>query len=1228
MNKISGKITHKETGIGIPDLLAVIYDVDPNMRPEELLPSALPTTPDNSSLAILRPLPINLGDRLGSVLTDREGKFSLEYENTEFQIRNAEEKRPDILLLVTAPEEAGQDINSHFLFVSPAIRQNAGRTEAYLIRLTTEQLNKAGIQLPTLETKNAENPNSVISRLNEITERSIKIDEGLKDVAKRKVDNVRAQLSSFHNDFKPALIKSLSRLPENMIDPERVVLSGESVLEKSNATIKRGITETVNSQEPQKRAPRRGFLSLTDEQKNALLQAVGDDGMVSGEDLERVINEGQGKARSISLLTRENPILQLCREISSDEDDCAKILLGEATNPENPDEPETDDPSPNGNHVPGVNVEAITEANINLYLARLMETMTSPEEQVVTGLTPRATRNGIYEQIKELSFKTSPADVPAFHDFHSLQIAFEHVWQEAIDEGILDLAQDAYDIIVENGGNPLLANRSDISKPASILFAEGKLIAKAHQTLGAETSRESATSNRSRMVVRDHCNGVAGSVWDAIGDFFSGSSGSSEVTGRDQRTERVELLPEILRELKKRLREAYNFTIYAANKKERSINFGILVTYQQIWTPQAYQAGELVKTLTLAPKQTQRITVTKKLHKKRFRKEVENNLRSHREESNQTSRAEQEIIRRASVKTNFSLTAQETVSGSIPEVGEASATATQSWSREANQSSDDIKKAYHEAVFKSAQDYKNELITEVTSEESEDFETTEITEISNPNDEIAVTFLFYELQRRYRVTEAIHQLRPVIFVAQEMPQPHEIDEDWILAHDWILRRVILDDSFLPALNYLAEHVVGDKAALREIRKNMESQRQIVSELKEELKISRQRATSQQALFEKAVFQKALKPDDDDGGGLLGDIVDVVTSPITFASEAVDKVGDFIFGSEGAPTGQNPLDALKESAQRAADEARDIMFRLEREVTALNALTETYAKAYSAHLNQMAQILRAQVHFKENILYYMKAIWNHEPPDQRFFRLHNVQVPVIKAKSRRYKADLADNLADSMVAMAHKRLPRFSSTPVKTYGFEAKIEIKDELEFAPLSKVADLDNLLGFKGNYMIFPLIESNALTDFMIEPYVDRAFGNLIDPDEFGNWSLEDFSKYVCCLKEKLTEQEFESIKEQLAAQYKRLLSAPRRADDILTIPSGSLFIEALPATLSLIEQYKALHRAIDVKKVQAEVRKMELENIRYAARVLSGEREDPDIDKKIVVEGNGVNTNLDVDN
>ena len=47
-------------------------------------------------------------------------------------------------------------------------------------------------------------------------------------------------------------------------------------------------------------------------------------------------------------------------------------------------------------------------------------------------------------------------------------------------------------------------------------------------------------------------------------------------------------------------------------------------------------------------------------------------------------------------------------------------------------------------------------------------------------------------------------------------------------------------------------------------------------------------------------------------------------------------------------------------------------------------------------------------------------------------------------------------------------------------------------------------------------------------------------------------------------------------------------------------------------------------MKKVQAEVRHAELENVRLTARVLKGKDEDPDIEKKIVVETNGANVTI----
>ena len=83
---------------------------------------------------------------------------------------------------------------------------------------------------------------------------------------------------------------------------------------------------------------------------------------------------------------------------------------------------------------------------------------------------------------------------------------------------------------------------------------------------------------------------------------------------------------------------------------------------------------------------------------------------------------------------------------------------------------------------------------------------------------------------------------------------------------------------------------------------------------------------------------------------------------------------------------------------------------------------------------------------------------------------------------------------------------------------------------------------------------------------------------------------------------------------------------DDLVVVPTASLYIEALVGTHPLLEDFKLLHRALDVKKVQAEVRHAELENVRLAARALKGKDEDPDIEKKVVIE-NGAQLVIDTE-
>ena len=144
----------------------------------------------------------------------------------------------------------------------------------------------------------------------------------------------------------------------------------------------------------------------------------------------------------------------------------------------------------------------------------------------------------------------------------------------------------------------------------------------------------------------------------------------------------------------------------------------------------------------------------------------------------------------------------------------------------------------------------------------------------------------------------------------------------------------------------------------------------------------------------------------------------------------------------------------------------------------------------------------------------------------------------------------------------------------------------KIEKKKLVEVADLDDVLAYKGNYMIFPLKKTNALTDFMMIPYLDAVTG-IRDPDPLSNWTLSDFMKYVCFLYRKLPKSKFDELLPGLQAAYQRIFSRADADTDKIVVPTDSLFIEALPGVHPILEDFKLFHRIVDVKKVQAEVRR-----------------------------------------
>jgi hypothetical protein len=170
--------------------------------------------------------------------------------------------------------------------------------------------------------------------------------------------------------------------------------------------------------------------------------------------------------------------------------------------------------------------------------------------------------------------------------------------------------------------------------------------------------------------------------------------------------------------------------------------------------------------------------------------------------------------------------------------------------------------------------------------------------------------------------------------------------------------------------------------------------------------------------------------------------------------------------------------------------------------------------------------------------------------------------------------------------------------------------------------------LGYKGNYMIFPLKNAsdrdkgNYLTAYMAQSYVNDSGIGAGDPDPAGDLTMRDLIGCLRAIKDKRAAEGRDLNDDAEAMKKVRRLIGLRLADPYkdeqeLIVRTDSLFIEALPGTHPVLEPFKLSHRALDVQKVEAEVRHQELENLRLVERLRAGERTDPDIDKQIEIKG-----------
>jgi len=219
------KVLNKETNKGLPGLLVVLLDLDsfqdPEIAPVVLMASSTsPATPG----ADLTKLLANYAsyNRLFSGITDAEGEAAATIKPWDFNTGKENEKKPDLLLLVLAPEEPGLDLSKRLLYLSNDFRVNAGSSEAYIVRLGSALLKEKQLAIPKLETDS-----SVDAKIAAYQKQSAEGEQfrgAILEVEKAKTQNRQNAFTQSRNQFKTLL----SPLPINSVGSNFSTFVGEN----------------------------------------------------------------------------------------------------------------------------------------------------------------------------------------------------------------------------------------------------------------------------------------------------------------------------------------------------------------------------------------------------------------------------------------------------------------------------------------------------------------------------------------------------------------------------------------------------------------------------------------------------------------------------------------------------------------------------------------------------------------------------------------------------------------------------------------------------------------------------------------------------------------------------------------------------------------------------------------------------------------------------------------
>ncbi len=765
----------------------------------------------------------------------------------------------------------------------------------------------------------------------------------------------------------------------------------------------------------------------------------------------------------------------------------------------------------------------------------------------------------IKQTIEKLEQNSGVANVAAMHDVELLQVAFEPAWTAAFDD---DLKQQAKDLYRE------VANEE-------VQAACGSALRPLEDVQNVQQLRE------------------------MLSDIVSASRGSA--------SPQLRRVGQLALDLSRRLAEPYSFKYFAPG----SINYGILLTYRQSWTPLSYQVGRLAETVPLAPGETRTLKITRTVRRTAKRSSREKSNLQRLSESSSISRTEIEAMEKTALAMSNQTGAQAQFNIGIGSIG-----GTTQFNVNQSREAQSIHKSFAEIARKASQEVRREVEVQFDEETVEEAVSETTRTFRNTNDELTVTYLLYELERRYRVSSHIQAVQPVILVALDMPAPIEINDAWLLEHAWVIRSVLLDPAFEEALDLLEDNRSQDQAELALLKANYDAARAVHS--RAELEFER---LSQQARSRRESIVSLMQGEDIAKAGEASDEQRVAAA--IFSGGLTE-----LFGG-GQSNTDDILRAKREAVEKsleyleaelaAAADARD------QAIAVLNSATEKYSAALAAKAMADQKLLQLRLHVRANIFHYMHAIWRHRDHDDLFFSLYDLEVPFLEPMSgqcrlRKPTDDELDQEVPGVVIDGELYMVDIHpATAVPDY---------DDLPKRRLIEIADVDRPLGFKGNYVIFPLKKSSLLTDYMTVGYLDGYFG-VRDPALDASYSASDLLEYAKSVWNDPVVGLTDEQRSQLASLILRAGMRNPGYESEIVLPTGQIFMEALKGDQALLEDFKLAHRGMDVLKAEEEVRQARIDSLRRAQRIGLAEPqlEDPDIERMTLISGARPGVVIDAD-